>query len=1186
MGVVLVIFINQNKTILLEKREYFMTKINRIQIHGFKSFAHKTEIPFSDKFNCILGPNGSGKSNIGDALCFVLGRLSAKSMRAEKAANLIFNGGKNKQPASAGSVEIAFCNKNKVFPLEEKEIVINRTIKKNGNSIYRVNNSKKTRTEIIDLLAHAKINPEGYNIILQGDITKFVTMPTTERRKVIEEISDVSLYEEKKHKAILELNKVDEKLNNAAIILKERGTYLKELKKDRDQALKFKDLQGKIGSLKATHLHHQMQEKEAIKQKFDGEIEKHQQKISHSEKTVSTLKETIQKIKESTASINKEIEQKGEKEQVKVHREIEDLKVNITKDKARISTVKDEINKIKQRNDQFNEEIKELQNKSSSFSQKQKELTQLLHKKKSELRDVEQEIGQFRKKHKIESSQELDTEIEQKDTVIEQKQEDIQKIRQRQQELLREKDRIEYQLQTIDERIRKVKEVEQQNKDQIKILQNHKSNFKEATLKLNQCLDKDSSYASQIANARRNFVDVQEKHAKCNARSLSVKAGLANNTALQSILSNKTKFKGVYGTIAELGQVQKKYSGALEATAGSRMQNIVVDSDKTAAECITYLKNNKLGSASFIPLNKIQYKEIETPDKAFLKQSGVHDFALNLVSFNLQYKKAFSYVFGNSLVVDDIDVARKVGIGKIRMVTLDSNIAEASGVMRGGFIARKTAVGFQEKDSLDELAKIENEMAELQNVISAVETKREANEQEISSLRKLRAELEASIITLEKTLHLDTGDLDATATAKKEFSNSLKSVDDELQTVQQTISSINKELASLKTQKQTLRSKVSELRNPRLLAQLSAFEDSRQQCREEIVRLENDIKNSLIQTEQLIGPEHEKIKEIMKQHEKEESLFIQESTKLTVTIAEKEKELVQKEKASTEFYSKYRQLFTDREKLSSQINSCENEIETMREKSRVSEREVNLVSLKNAEVKAKLAGLQEEFTRYKDAELLKNKNISELQQEINKFEVMLAQMSAVNMKALEVYEQVDTEFKKLIEKKESLHTEKTDVMTMMNEIETKKKEHFMKTFEQANKNFQNIFGTLFKKGKAYLQLDNPNNPFEDGLSIKVKITGNRFMDLKSLSGGEKTLTALSFIFAIQEYQPATFYILDEIDAALDKHNSEKLSKLIKNYSGNAQYIMISHNDSIISEADTLFGISMSDGVSKVTSLQI
>jgi len=196
-------------------------------------------------------------------------------------------------------------------------------------------------------------------------------------------------------------------------------------------------------------------------------------------------------------------------------------------------------------------------------------------------------------------------------------------------------------------------------------------------------------------------------------------------------------------------------------------------------------------------------------------------------------------------------------------------------------------------------------------------------------------------------------------------------------------------------------------------------------------------------------------------------------------------------------------------------------------------------------------------------------------------------MSAVNMKALEIYEEIEKEYTKLVEKRESLDKEKIDVHALMNEIETKKKEHFMTTFNQANDNFKTIFSNLFKKGTAFLHLENEKSPFEEGLSIKVKLTGNRYMDIKSLSGGEKTLTALSFIFAIQEYQPATFYILDEIDAALDKHNSEKLAKLIRDYSGKAQYVVISHNDSLISEADTLFGVSMNEhGISKVTSLKI
>ncbi len=1161
-----------------------MTKINRISMQGFKSFANKTEIPFEDKYNVILGSNGSGKSNLGDAVCFVLGRLSAKSLRAEKAANLIFNGGKNKKPASQGTVEIAFDNSRKIFPDQGKEVVISRTITKNGTSIYRINGKKLTRTEVLDFLASAKINPDGYNIILQGDITRFVDMPPQERRKIIEEISDVTIYEEKKHKALLELNKVEEQLNNADIILKERKTYLKELKKDRDQAMKFKELKDQINSYKATSVHLQMEERLALKKKHDGEIAGQEQKIKQADEAIKELRKTIDEHKSTIQAINKEIEQKGEKQQVAVHREIEDLKIELTKHRSRVSTLKDEINKIQQRKDQFQEEIKELEQKSSSHSQKQKAMEQQRKEKEKELQQLEHSIAEFRKKNKIESSTQLEQDVEEKERIIEQKQEEVQQIRQKQQELLRDKDKLEYQIQSIDERICKVKEVAKEHQGQITQLQKHKGDFKAATLRLNALLDEDSSFASQLANARRKIAELQEEQAKLNAKAVQLQAGLEGNAAIKSILSNKKEFHGVYGTIAELGQVNKQYALALETAAGGKMFHLVVDTDKTAADCIRHLKNAKMGTASFIPLNKIRTQE-RCEDKKVLKQKGVYDYALNLISFKPSYKKAFEYVFGNTLVVEDIDTARTVGIGGTRMATLDGNLAEGSGVMRGGFISRRST-GFQEKDSLDELEKVEGKIAELQGVLATVHTRREANEQEISALRTKRAELEGEMIKLEKSLHLDTTDLDANTELKKEIQQQLKEVDSSLNVIQKDVTSINKDLADLKSNRQMLRSQVSELRNPRLLAQLQAFEESRQTCREDLLRLDAELKSTRMQMEQMFAPEQEKIKEIMKQHEKEETAFAKEIRELSVMMEKQEKELVEKEKASKEFYSKYKELFTRRETLGNEVNKVENSTEALREKVRTYERELNLISLKNAEVKAKLAGLEEEFSRYKDAPLLKNKEPAELQKEIARFEIMLGQMSAVNMKALEVYEQVETEYNKLVEKKDGLETEKMDVLTMMNEIETKKKDHFMKTFSEINTNFQRIFQNLFTKGKAYLQLDNPEKPFDDGLSVKVKLTGNRFMDIKSLSGGEKTLTALSFIFAIQEHQPASFYVLDEIDAALDKQNAETLARLIRSYSENAQYVVISHNDAVISEADTLYGVSMVDGISKVTSLKI
>lgn len=1163
-----------------------MTKINRITIHGFKSFAPKTDILFDDRFNCILGPNGSGKSNVGDAICFVLGRLSSKSLRAEKTANLLFNGGKDKKAATSGVVEIVFDNNEKIFAVPEPEVVVSRSISKDGNSTYRINGKKKTRTEVLDLLAAAKINPEGHNIVLQGDITYFVDMSGLERRKIIEQISDVSIYEEKKHKAVLELQKVDDQLNNAEVILKERKTYLKELKKDRDQALQFKELKEKIDSLKATSLHLQIREREEVRDKHDKGINQYQEKINAAEKQIADLKEKINVHKQSIADLNKEIEQRGEAAQVKVHREVEDLKVALAKEKTRVSALKDEINKIQQRRDKFKEELKELEERHSVQNQQQKELQQSQARKRKELQDIEQKIAEFKKKNKIETSHDLEKELEHKDKLIEQKQEEVQQIRQKQQDLLREKDKNEYQLQTLDERIKKVKEVESQNKEQLKVLQQHKNDFKSATLKLNQLLDHDSSFAAQLGNARKKITGLQEQQAKLNAKTMTLQAGLASNQAIKSILDNQKKFKGVQGTIAELGQANKKYSLALETAAGNKMQHLVVDDDETAAECIRFLKNNKLGTASFIPLNKIRTQEISADDKKLLKQEGVHDFALNLVSFKSQFQKAFAHVFGNTIIVDNIDVARRVGVGRIKMATLDGNVAEHSGVMKGGFVIPKHSLGFKEKDSLEELEKVEEELDVQQKIIANLDEKREANEKEIAALRTKKAELEGEVIKLEKVLHLDTADLDASTELRKELEAQLKQVTKSLDEVQLSVSTINRELAELKTKKQMLRSQVTELRSPQLLAQLTAFEETRQKCREEQVQLEGELKASQAQIDQLLAPEREKIQEILKQHEKEQAQFTEEIKQLNLSIAEKEKSLTQKEKESKEFYSKYHGLFNQREKVNAEISKFENEVENIREKSRNSERELNLISLKNAEVKARLAGLQEEFSKFQSVELFTDKSAAEIQQEITKFEVMLGQMSAVNMKALEVYEQVEQEYTKLIEKKDGLDQEKTEVLTFMNELETKKKDHFLKTFDKLNENFQRIFSNLFTKGKAFLQLDNPNNVFEDGVSIKVKLRGNTYLDIRSLSGGEKTLTALSLIFSIQEFQPASFYILDEIDAALDKHNSQTLANLIRSYADRAQYIVISHNDALISNADTLYGVSMNDGVSKITSLRI
>jgi len=249
------------------------TRINKIVLNGFKSFAKHTEILFGGSFNCVLGPNGSGKSNILDAMCFVLGKKSSRDMRAEKTANLIYNGGKSKQPSKKGEVSIYFDNTHGAFPTHDKEVKISRIVKATGQSIYKINDEARTRQQVVDLLSLAKINPDGYNITLQGDIVRLIEMHPDERRMLIEDISGISIYEEKKHKAELELQKVEEHLKETEIILTERNTYLKELKKDRDHALKYKEMSDKIKMNKASYLKIHIDKKERLGGKISQNLQ-------------------------------------------------------------------------------------------------------------------------------------------------------------------------------------------------------------------------------------------------------------------------------------------------------------------------------------------------------------------------------------------------------------------------------------------------------------------------------------------------------------------------------------------------------------------------------------------------------------------------------------------------------------------------------------------------------------------------------------------------------------------------------------------------------------------------------------------------------------------------------------------------------------------------------------------------
>lgn len=1163
-----------------------MTKINRMVLNGFKSFGKRTEMLFGDQFNVVLGPNGSGKSNVLDALCFVLGKSSSKSMRAEKSANLIYNGGKTKKPAKTGEVSIYFDNESKIFPTDEETVKISRIVKDTGQSIYKINDKTRTRQQVLDLLSLAKINPDGYNIILQGDIIKLIEMSTNERRQIIEEISGIGVYEEKKEKALRELEKVEEKIGEAEIILKERASYLKDLKKDRDQALKYKELNDKIKINKASYTKKQIDKRTSLNEEFQNQYDKHKNKFNFFKEKICELKQKIAEKKQHIKDISDEVESKGEKEQVAIQKEVESIRVELATWKTRISTCNDEIAKLSEKKIKFEKDNEELNNKIQEVNINYNNLKEKSNTLISQKKELQEKINLFKEKNKIgEDSEKLEKRIDEIDSILEDKEKEIQVLREQQQNFLRVKDRAEFQISTFKDKIVKLEEIKKEHKAELDIIENKRAEFKKATLELNQMLSRDSEIAQEFGSIRTSLTEYTEELARLEAKQIHIKEKSSSNIAVQKILESKS-IKGIIGKASDLAEVDAKYSTALEITAGKKIHSIVVEDDLTASKCISYLKTNKLGIASFLPLNKIKPKNIHPDIKKLKNSPGAIGFAIDLVKFDSKYKDVFSHIFQDTLIIDKIDSARKIGIGKTKMVSLDGDISFDTGAMQGGFRVKKASV-FMEKELQTKINFLNQKVSEIQCKLSSLQSERSDNEDKISKLREFKANLEGEIIVAEKSLHLNHDDLESSQTEYDALTKNLKETDEKLESVLEKISLKNRELANLKIEKQQLRTKLNDIRNPRVLAELNTYEQKRTEINEQLIKVETDFKYVKIQKDEILNNEKENLDKAIKDHSREESLFAQELKDLKNKIHENEKNLKKKESEQAKFHSKFKELFQKRNKISDEISKHETEVYQIEDSSRKEELKLNTISLEQTKIKSELLTLNEEFAKYEGVELDLKKTEDQLKKEINDFERMRSNIGNVNMRSLEIYDAVEKEYNSMIEKKDSLSQEKESVLSLMEEIDSKKKEVFMETYNVIAENFSSIFSQLSTKGEAHLELENEDIPFDGGLTLKVRLTGNKFMDIRSLSGGEKTMTALAFLFSIQEYEPASFYILDEVDAALDKENSEKLAKLIRKYCDKAQYIVISHHDALIQEGNNLYGISMNEhGISNVLSLKI
>ena len=952
-----------------------MAYIKKLVMHGFKSFVKKTELPFTHGINVILGPNGSGKSNISDALCFVLGRLSVKSMRAAKAKNLIFLGTKNTAPAKEATVEIVFDNSDNTFSFDEKEVSIKRIVRKNGQSIYKINNQTKTRQEILGLLAQAGVDPNGFNIILQGEIQNFVKMHTEERRKIIEEVSGISIYEMQKDKSLKELSKTEDKLKEIASILRERTAYLNNLEKERQQALKFKKLEKDIQVYKASIIHDDLTKKKKETDNINSEIAKKNKEIEKVKKVIVNFETSVQNFEAKIASINSKIQSSIGLEQEKLNQEITNIKADLAGFKVKTENYEKKIFEIDSQKQELTESvseseiaIRELQKESPTISKKEKDIAE----KKSELEKLEEQRKKFYT--------------------------------------------LKSELKSVKERIQDKKSLLQNNENESEFL------LKQIKIISSELFDKTST---------------TEK--------------------LEKLKFSLNEKKGLLFQLVEKEKKMEKFSYTSEVEIEGKNRLI----EKIAKMDICPVCKSKITKEHICEITKETQPQIDKLSKLITET--------------------------------------------------DKELAELE--------EKKNLLQHQIDEFSLEISRRESDLLKLSNIDDKKQQIKVVYEK-TESLKKEISELESRRKTIEK-------DFDKNSNVEQKY-----------------------ELARVEMQEISLRTK--------------------ENVNSEIAFKQRELERSKIAFKKLKDDE-ENIKEEFKDFRK--------------VVEVKEILLEKKNKQEEELTKKCEKLINERDGFQMKIRQTESELSENKNKVYNIEQDINNFKIEKARIDAEVENFEIEMLKYPNVEIMKTARQT-LVERLAKAQEIIAHIGSVNMRSLEVYDSVKREYDAITEKTQVIEKEKQGILKIIHEIDIKKKKTFLQTLNSLNEIFSRNFTQLSTKGQVTLELENRKDPFSGGVNIIVKTGHGKYFDVTSLSGGEQTLVALSLIFTIQELKPYCFYILDEIDAALDKRNSNRLAGLLQKYMQKGQYIVITHNDEVITNATNLYGVSMHEGISKVISLKL
>jgi chromosome segregation protein len=1188
-----------------------MVHIKQVELSHFKSFGGTTKVPILDGFTVVSGPNGSGKSNILDALLFCLGLASSKGMRADRLPDLV-NNTQSGRGGSEAIVTVTFdlssepdlppeirlvAGEGNEGDGEEKSLTdwqVTRRLRVNAQggytSNYYINGEASTLTDLHEQLNTLRIYPEGYNVVLQGDVTSIISMNSKERREIIDELAGVAAFDRKIERAKGTLDEVKEKVEKCNIVAAELAVQRERLSQDKVKAEKYQRLRVEFQEKSAQEVVLKWQNLHDKQEKIKADLEKGKAALTNIDAQTQGVRANIETTAVELDRLNVKVKALGEDRLLAVQAGLAEQQAEQRQLQQQDREVKIALQTAQENQQQTVDRLNSHQGEIINLNRQQDrlettEITQL----KSDRDELQTQVSTIKERANnlasassawVEEQTQLSRQIETTLQSLSKQRTEQAQLAERRHQLSEKIAEQTAQLTTINPDLSSKQEI-------VTKLENELAQVTGELAVLEQRLSAtQANVDTQQETQTRLLQEQREKLRQLDKIEAQDRAQQEVQGTFATKIIKEAKIPGVRGLVAQLGTVDPQFQLALEIAAGARMGNLVVDDDRTAAQAIELLKQKRGGRATFLPLNKINASSLQE-NSALRTANGFINYAVNLVDFDREYERIFNYVFGSTVVFDKLDRARSF-LGKHRIVTLDGELLEASGAMTGGNLSQKSTLHFGTADAAEsaEMRQLQQRLSEIDRILEVSmeslnqsnadlkklalavgdtrqkrqelklnfeQTQREIvqlgerqvqftaqaakNQQDLDSTAALLIVLETELPEREATLaryHQELAELEKSGNIHSDWQaiqTQIKAQEQQLSQRQQALTAAEQKLQEIARQKAVLTEKIEE--DNRRIAEFDRATDSANEKLAGIkIKLEtiateiNTTKEKAIALEQELGEDkqlRDKAEADLRQHHLKRQELEWESQKLT--------ELQQQRQGEIE----------------------------------------NLI----VEIATQRADLPENLPEI-PPENRTEEYLTTLQSQIRLLQKRMEGMEPVNMLALEAYEETNQRLEELSEKLNTLEAERSELLLRIENFTTLRLQAFREAFDAVNENFKDIFAEL-SDGDGFLQLEDPQEIFNGGLNLVAHPKGKPVQRLTSMSGGEKSLTALSFIFALQRYRPSPFYAFDEVDMFLDGANVERLSRMVRKQAQQAQFIVVSLRRPMIEAADRTIGVTQARG---------